>query len=115
MNVAIAVILPMDRPVTQGGVAFLDQGKFVLTNAKWTIAFDVPMDHFITHLNQLHLQIAHLNGGKAYMQNHETFMRLILHHESTTLAEVVRKLRGEIKDFDWIAPSRKLKRHSKGV
>ena len=73
------------------------------------MAFDVPVDHFITHLNQLHLQLGYLNGGKTYMQRHETFMRLILHHESTTLEEAVRKLRAEIKELDWIAPSRKLK------
>ena len=40
-------------------------------------------------------------------------MRSILHHESTILAEAVKKLRGEIKDFDGIVPSRKLKRHAK--
>ena len=77
------------------------------------MAFDVPVDHFITHLNQLLLQLGRLNGGKTYMQRHETFMRLILHHESTTLEKAVRKLRAEIKELDWIAPSRKLKRNSK--
>ena len=74
MNVAFAVILPMDRPVTRKGVAFLGKGRFVLTNAKWTMAFDVQVDHFIPIMNQLHHQLACLNGGKTYMQKHETFM-----------------------------------------
>ena len=42
----ITIVGESDQSITRGGIAFLNQGQFLLTNAKWTIAFDVPIGNF---------------------------------------------------------------------
>ena len=49
--------------IVRGGVAFLDQGNFLLSNAKWTVVFDVPTVQFVRQIGRIRVALRHLNVG----------------------------------------------------
>ena len=109
-GVVSGVVIPTEKPVTRGGVAFLDQGKFVLTNAKWTMVFDLPIEDLITQLQSLRRQVTHLHNSRAWMKPQDVFMLPILAHEGVSLEAAAKQLETEIESFNWIVPPRKFKR-----
>ena len=110
LGIVSGVVVPTEKPVTRGGVAFLDQGKFVLTNAKWTMVFDFPIEDLITQLRSLRRQVIHLQNSRAWMKPKEVFMLPILAHEGVSLEVVAKQLEKEIESFKWLVPPQKFKR-----
>ena len=99
-----------EPPITRGGVVFLDQGQFLLTNAKWTMAFDVPIKQFVQQAERLEKEIARLMGTMKHMRPEDFYMLPLLSNETQTLKSTVRKLGKEIRSFEWVIPSRHTKR-----
>ena len=56
-------IIGGDQGIVRGGVSFLDQGNFLLSNAKWTVVFDVPTLQFARQISRLRTAVRHLNIG----------------------------------------------------
>ena len=55
------------RENIRGGVAFLEQGDFLLSNARWTVVFDVPTDHFQSHINDMREALEHIDFHVKYL------------------------------------------------
>ena len=109
-GIVSGVAIPTEKPITRGGMAFLEQGKFVLANAKWTMVFDLPIEDLIIQLGSLRCQVTHLHNSRAWMKPQDVFMLPILAHEGVSLEAAAEQLEKEIESFNWIVPPQKNKR-----
>ena len=117
-------IIGGDQGIVRGEVSFLDQGNFLLSNAKWTVVFNVPTLQFARQISRLRTAIRHLNVGidRVNRTNYCTekglpdlCMTNSLQKESDSMCRAIEDLEKEIYSYHWVQQAGRGDRPRRGL